>query len=83
MFYLLHGARCVLHRQLGSIAENAATMGEPVSEWLTKMLVAGRKAADMGSETLTVVNGGKNADGTKRSELIEKISKADVKVQRE
>lgn len=47
------------------------------------MLVAGRKAADMGSETLTVVNGGKNADGTKLSEPIEKISKADVKVQRE
>ena len=63
---MLHGARCVLHRQLGSIAENAATMGEPVPEWITKMQVAG-----------------KNADGTKRSELIEKISKADVKVQRE
>lgn len=102
--------------ELGSIAENAATMGAPVPEWLTKMLVAGKKAADKGTETLTVVNGGKNADGTtvghldatwldelktedlealaidmgitvkdgmKRSELIEKISKADVKVPRE
>lgn len=102
--------------ELGSIAENAAAMGAPVPEWLTKMLVAGKKAADKGTETLTVVNGGKNADGTtvghldatwldelktedlealaidmgitvkdgmKRSELIEKISKADVKVPRE
>lgn len=102
--------------ELGSIAENASAMGAPVPEWLTKMLVAGKKAADKGTETLTVVNGGKNADGTtvghldatwldelktedlealaidmgitvkdgmKRSELIEKISKADVKVQRE
>ena len=102
--------------ELGSIAENAAAMGAPVPEWLTKMLVAGKKAADKGTETLTVVSGGKNADGTvvghldatwldelktedlealaidmgitvkdgtKRSELIEKISKADVKVPRE
>lgn len=102
--------------ELGSIAENAAAMGAPVPEWLTKMLVAGKKAADKGTETLTVVSGGKNADGTavghldatwldelktedlealaidmgiavkdgtKRSELIEKISKADVKMQRE
>ena len=101
--------------ELGSIAENAAAMGAPVPEWLTKMLVAGKKAADKGTETLTVVSGGKNADGTavghldatwldelktedlealaidmgitvkdgtKRSELIEKISKADVKVPR-
>ena len=102
--------------ELGSIAENAAAMGAPVPEWLTKMLVAGKKAADKGTETLTVVSSGKNADGTvvghldatwldelktedlealaidmgitvkdgtKRSELIEKISKADVKVPRE
>ena len=102
--------------ELGSIAENAAAMGAPVPEWLTKMLVAGKKAADKGTETLTVVSGGKNADGTavghldatwldelktedlealaidmgitvkdgtKRSELIEKISKEDVKVPRE
>lgn len=102
--------------ELGSIAENAAAMGAPVPEWLTKMLVAGKEAADKGTETLTVVSGGKNADGTvvghldatwldelktedlealaidmgitvkdgtKRSELIEKISKADVKVPRE
>lgn len=102
--------------ELGSIAENAAAMGAPVPEWLTKMLVAGKKAADKGTETLTVVSGGKNADGTavghldatwldelktedlealaidmgitvkdgmKRSELIEKISKADVKIPRE
>lgn len=102
--------------ELGSIAENAAAMGAPVPEWLTKMLVAGKKAADKGTETLTVVSGGKNADGTavghldatwldelktedlealaidmgitvkdgtKRSELIEKISKVDVKVPRE
>lgn len=32
--------------ELGSIAENATDMGAPVPAWLTKLLAAGRQAAD-------------------------------------
>ena len=32
--------------ELGSIAENAADMGAPVPAWLTKLLAAGKSAAD-------------------------------------
>ena len=32
--------------ELGSIAENAASMGAPVPAWLVKMLAAAKKAAD-------------------------------------
>ena len=32
--------------ELGSIAENATAMGAPVPAWLTKLLAAGRDAAE-------------------------------------
>lgn len=32
--------------ELGSIAENATAMGAPVPDWLTKLLAAGRDAAE-------------------------------------
>ena len=32
--------------ELGSIAENATDMGAPVPAWLTKLLAAGKQAAD-------------------------------------
>lgn len=32
--------------ELGSIAENATEMGAPVPAWITKMLAAGKSAAE-------------------------------------
>lgn len=41
--------------ELGSIAENATGMGAPVPSWLTKLLAAGKRAADqaLGEENTT------------------------------
>lgn len=36
--------------ELGSIAENAASMGAPVPAWLVKMLAAAKKAADTAAD---------------------------------
>ena len=44
--------------ELGSITENAATMGAPVPKWLVKLLAAGKKAVDQTGDGLTKeVNG--------------------------
>ena len=55
--------RHIAHRELGSIAENAAEMGANVPEWLLKLLAAGKSAADKSAGGITVGTG-KNADGS-------------------
>ncbi len=39
--------------ELGSVAENAASMGAPVPSWLTKLLAMGESAIDKAGEEIT------------------------------
>ncbi|MEA4934907.1 MAG: phage holin family protein [Lawsonibacter sp.] len=39
--------------ELGSITENAVTMGAPVPDWLVKLLAAGKEAVDKAGDSLT------------------------------